>query len=113
MRNSDYTPERGDIVWITIDPSVGKEQKGRRPALILSNSYYNQFGLAYIAPITSKIKGYGIEVLIPKKHQVDGAILVNQVFAADWALRQASYIESVDGKVMLEVRQKLSVILGL
>ena len=58
-----YTPDSGDIVWITFNPQAGHEQAGRRPALVLSPAAYNgKVGLAILCPITSQIKGYPFEV---------------------------------------------------
>ena len=61
-----YIPESGDIIWITFNPQAGHEQAGRRPALVLSPAAYNgKVGLAILCPITSQIKGYPFEVVIP------------------------------------------------
>jgi mRNA interferase MazF len=61
-----YVPARGDAIWITFNPQVGHEQSGRRPALVLSPSSYNgKVGLAILCPITSQVKGYPWEVMIP------------------------------------------------
>ena len=58
-----WIPERGDIVWITMNPTVGHEQSGRRPALVLSPAAYNgKVGLAILCPITSQVKGYPFDV---------------------------------------------------
>ncbi len=58
-----YIPERGDAVWLDFNPQVGREQSGRRPAIVLSPSTYNRkVGLAIFCPITSKLKGYPFEV---------------------------------------------------
>lgn len=65
-RKGAYVPERGDAVWITLDPQAGHEQAGRRPALVLSPSVYNgRVGLALLCPITSQVKGYPFEVPLP------------------------------------------------
>lgn len=65
-RKGAYIPERGDAVWITLDPQAGHEQAGRRPALVLSPASYNdRVGLALLCPITSKVKGYPFEVALP------------------------------------------------
>ena len=51
-------PDRGDVVWLDFDPQTGREQRGRRPALILSPRSYNRLtGLALARPITSQVKG--------------------------------------------------------
>src|SRR5579862_1993849 len=54
-----YVPDAGDLVWLTFDPQAGHEQRGRRPALILSPRLYNvKARLAIACPITSQAKGY-------------------------------------------------------
>ena len=78
-------PQRGDVVWITLNPQAGHEQAGRRPAVILSPAAYNdKVGLALLCPITSQIKGYPFEVVIPPGLRVGGAILADQVKSLDW-----------------------------
>ena len=50
-------PKRGDIYWVSLDPTIGSEMKKRRPAVIISNDISNQFShRVIIAPITSSIK---------------------------------------------------------
>ena len=71
-----YIPERGDLVWLQFNPQAGHEQSGLRPALIISPAAYNnKTGLALMCPITSKIKGYPFEVVLPEKFKIQGAIL--------------------------------------
>src|SRR5438477_12968626 len=75
-----YVPERGDAVWISMNPQAGHEQAGRRPAIVLSPQAYNRkVGLAILCPITNQIKGYPFEVVIPAGFAVTGAGLVNLV----------------------------------
>ena len=86
-----HVPERGDVVWITLDPQARHEQSGRRPALILSPKTYNgKVGLAILCPITRQVKGYPFEVPIPDGQAVAGAILADQVKSLDWRARQAA-----------------------
>ena len=76
----EYTPDRGDAIWITFNPQAGHEQAGRRPAVVLSPSAYNgKVGLAILCPITSKIKGYPFEVMLPDNLAITGAVLSDQV----------------------------------
>ena len=50
-RKDAYIPERGDAVWISLDPQAGHEQAGRRPALVLSPAAYNgRVGLSHHQP---------------------------------------------------------------
>ena len=71
-----YIPERGDAVWITLNPQAGHEQTGRRPAVVLSPSAYNKkVGLAILCPITNQVKGYPFEIALPEGLKVTGVIL--------------------------------------
>ena len=82
-----YIPERGDLVWIDFDPRTGSEQSGQRPALVLSRSAYNRFGLCLLCPVTSKIKNYPFEVVLPEGLVVRGAVLCDHVRSVDWRVR--------------------------
>jgi mRNA interferase MazF len=85
-----YIPARGDIIWLTFNPQAGHEQAGRRPALVLSPSEYNEkVWLAILCPITSQIKGYPFEVEIPDGLPVTGVVLADQGKSLDWKARQA------------------------
>ena len=107
-----YVPNSGDIVWITFNPQAGHEQAGRRPALVLSPATYNgKVGLAILCPITSQIKGYPFEVLIPDGLKISGAILSDQVKSLDWKARQAEFICKLPSAALNEVLQKLSTLI--
>ena len=109
-----YIPRRGDIVWISLTPQAGHEQAGRRPALVVSPSSYNgKVGLAVFCPITSQIKGYPFEVIIPARLQVSGAILSDQVKNLDWRARRAELIGKLPKSTVVEVIQKLGTLLSL
>src|SRR5436189_5092545 len=85
-----YVPNRGDAIWIELNPQAGHEQAGRRPAVVLSPAAYNgKVGLAILCPITSQIKGYPFEVAIPNGLEISGAILSDQVKSLDWKARKA------------------------
>lgn len=107
-----YCPDRGDAVWLVFDPQAGHEQAGRRPALVLSPSSYNQkVGLALFCPITTQIKGYPFEVLIPPGQKVTGAILSDQLKSLDWKARKATLICRLPDSVVNDVLKKLRVLL--
>jgi mRNA interferase MazF len=108
----DYTPEQGDIVWLTLNPQKGHEQSGRRPAVVLSPSSYNsKVGLAIFCPITSNEKGYPFEVKLPDKCPVQGVILVDQVKSFDWRSRYAEYIFSISSLLLKDISKKLKLLL--
>src|SRR5207249_6967096 len=107
-----YIPDRGDAVWITLDPQAGHEQAGRRPALVLSPSAYNgRVGLALLCPITGQVKGYPFEVGLPDGLAVAGVVLADQVKNLDWRARKASRIGAVPGETVTQVLARLSALL--
>lgn len=109
-----YVPERGDVVWIHLNPQAGHEQAGRRPALVVSPGAYNgKVGLALLCPITSQVKGYPFEVAVPEELRVSGVILADQVKSLDWRARRADFLERVPESVLREVLLKLATLVQL
>jgi mRNA interferase MazF len=107
-----YVPKCGDVVWITLNPQGGHEQAGRRPAVVLSpKSYNSKTGLAILCPVTSQVKGYPFEVLLPEGLPVAGAILSDQVKSLDWQTRNAELICALPDEIISEVLQKLNTLL--
>ena len=112
-RNLEYIPERGDAVWITLDPQAGHEQAGRRPALVLSPSGYNgRVGLALFCPITSRVKGYPFEVSLPAGSPVTGVVGADQVKSLDWRARKAERIGALSDEIVAQVLQRLGTLLS-
>jgi mRNA interferase MazF len=108
-----YSPQRGDVVWLTCDPQAGHEQAGRRPAVVVSPSAYNaRVGLAILCPITSQIKGYPFEVIVPNALPVSGAILADQVKSLDWQARRAEFVCALPAATVSELLQKIGVLLS-
>jgi len=107
-----FIPDKGDIVWINMQPQAGHEQSGRRPAAVLSPKSYNgKVGLALLCPITSQIKGYPFEVMIPSELKVKGVILSDQVKSLDWKIRKAEFCDKLPQDVILEIIKKLETLL--
>jgi len=113
MVKKGYVPQRGDVVWITLNPQSGHEQAGRRPAVVLSPGIYNEkVELAILCPITNQIKGYPFEVLMPDGLPVSGVILADQIKSLDWRAREAEWICTLPPRVVVEVLQKLGTLLS-
>jgi mRNA interferase MazF len=109
-----YVPNRGDVVWISLNPQARHEQAGRRPAVVVSPPAYNRkVGLALLCPITSQIKGYPFEVIIPQGLKLSGAVLSDQVKSLDWRARRAELICTLPRDTIVEVVQKLSTLVSL
>ena len=112
MVKKGYVPQRGDVVWITLNPQSGHEQAGRRPAVVLSPGIYNEkVELAILCPVTNQIKGYPFEVLMPDGLPVSGVILADQIKNLDWRVRDAEWICTLPPRVVVEVLQKLGTLL--
>jgi len=110
----NYVPARGDVVWISLNPQAGHEQAGRRPAVVVSPLGYNKkVGLALLCPITSQIKGYPFEVMIPRGLKLTGVVLSDQVKSLDWRARRAELICKLPKDSTVEMMQKLSTLISL
>lgn len=113
VKDSSYVPARGDIVWIDFDPQAGREQAGRRPALVLSpHSYNGKTGLALMAPVTNRKKGYPFECELPEELVVAGVVLADHTKNLDWRTRRAEFACACPVGVVAEVRAKLNALLG-
>ncbi len=113
MPATSYLPERGDAIWLEFNPQAGREQAGRRPALVLSPSSYNRkSGLALVCPITSQVKGYPFESAMPRGLSIQGVVLADQIRSLDWRRRRAKFILRVPDVVLQDVTAKISVLVG-
>lgn len=112
MVKKSYIPQRGDIVWLNFTPQTGHEQKGKRPAIVLSPEAYNsKVGLAVFCPITSRQKGYPFEVEVVSK-KINGVILSDQVKNLDWQSRDIQFIERAKTGVIQDVLAKLNTLVA-
>lgn len=112
MSLAAWTPKRGDAVWIDLNPQAGREQAGRRPALVVSSRAYNgKVGLALLCPITGRTKGYPFEVTIPDGLKVTGVVLADQLKSLDWRVRRAAFIATLPADTVEEVLEKVSLLL--
>jgi len=111
---SPYVPDAGDLVWLDFDPQTGREQAGLRPAVILSPRYFNlRTSVAFACPISSKVKGYQFQVVLPPGLPVHGVVLCEHVRSLDWRVRKASYLGRVPDNVLLQVRGVVRTIAGI
>lgn len=107
-------PDRGDLVWLDFTPHAGHEQASRRPALVLSpRAYHQKTPLALVCPITSRVRGYPFEVLLPSGLPISGAILADQIKSVDRNARRIEPAGRVPGAVVDEVVSKLGPLLGM
>ena len=113
MVKAAYVPQPGHLIKIDFDPGAGHEPAGWRPAIVLSPASYNRpTGLAIVAPITNKRKGYPFETVLPAGLKVTGVVLSDAVKNLDWRGRNARYIDEAPPAVLAAVREQLGLLLG-
>ncbi len=101
-----YIPQKGDFVAVNFDPQTGHEQKGRRPALVISNTLFNKHtGLAMVCPITNTNRKFPFHVAVPEESSLTGFIMVEQVKSIDFRKRKIKYIEKSSEKTLCAVLQ--------
>jgi mRNA interferase MazF len=106
MVKSIYIPDQGDIIYFNFSPSVGREQKGVRPAIVISRAIFNQSsGLAVVCPITSKQKSYPFEVLVDAD-QIYGFALIDQARAIDYSAREFRFVSRAPTALIQEIKAK-------
>ena len=99
-----YVPKQGDIILLEFDPQAGHEQRGKRPALVVSNNTYNKFiNLALVCPITTTDRSFPLHVKLNERLNTKGFVMCEQVKALDIKARNAIFFEKVSNNVMEEV----------
>ncbi len=112
MVTAGYIPDRGDVVWTDFNPQAGREQAGKRPALVLSPHAYNsRTGLAVMVPITRQAKGYPFEVAIHLK-AISGVALTDHLKNLDWKACGVAFAGKVPATTLEEARVKIAALLG-
>lgn len=101
---AEYIPRKGDLIALTFDPQSGHEQRGRRPALVVSNDLFNKHtGLCIACPITSTRRDYPFHVAVPPDEGVTGYVMVEQVKSIDFRTRKAKRIGKASTGMLDEV----------
>lgn len=99
-----YVPRKGDFVALTFDPQSGHEQRGRRPALVVSNDLFNKHtGLCIACPVTHSRRDYPFHVSVPDDCDVTGVVMVEQVKSIDFRARRVKRIGHAPAAVLDEV----------
>lgn len=112
MSASAWVPGAGDLIWTDFNPTLGREQAGRRPALVVSSRVFTTHtGLAVVCPITSRIRPFPTSVVLPEGLPVSGEILLSHVRSIDTLARPVAYAgAAIPAAVADEVRAKLAAI---
>lgn len=106
--STGYVPKQGDFIALTFDPQSGHEQKGRRPALVVSKELFNRgTGLALVCPVTNTSRGFPFHVPIPEGFALTGFVMVEQIKSVDFRSRSARFIEQAPKEVLIEALEIL------
>lgn len=112
MSEELYIPDRGDFIWIILDPRIGHEQSGRRPAIVLSQKLFTErTGLAVICPITSKVKGLPFEIKIKTK-DIDGAVLPIHLRTVDIMARKSQFISKSTPALLQKIVEAVQLLIS-
>jgi mRNA interferase MazF len=113
MSEAPYWPDAGDLVWTDFDPTLGREQAGRRPALVVSPAEFaRNTGFVILCPITSKVRPFPTSVVLPEDSPVRGEILLSNLRGLDMrarAIRFAGY--RIPERTAQAVREKLEALI--
>jgi mRNA interferase MazF len=107
-------PDRGSLIWMDFSPQAGREQRGRRPGIVLTRAAYHQRSrLAIVCPITSRQKGWPMEVRLPSGLPVGGVVLVDHVRSIDREARRMEIVGTAPIEVLDEIDARLAPLLSL
>ena len=115
MSGAPHWPDAGEIVWTEFDPALGREQTGRRPALVVSPALFaEQTGFAIVCPITSRVRPFPTSVVLPDGLAMSGEILLNQLRSIDILARPVRFSGvSVGPETAAAVRERLELIVTI
>lgn len=109
MTEATWFPDAGDLIWTDFDPTKGREQAGRRPAVVVSSREFSALtGFAVVCPVTSRIRPFPSSVVLPSGLPVAGEVLTSHIRSIDILARPIRYAgATIDPGLADEVRAKL------
>lgn len=107
-------PARGDIYQIDLEPTKGKEQRGRRPVYVLSPAEFNRRGLVIVLPISqgqtlARSTGFAATLAVTGL-QTLGVVICDQPRTVDFTVRQARFVESAPEFVTEDVLDRIALL---
>lgn len=115
MSEGTWYPDAGDLIWTDFDPTKGREQAGRRPALVVASKLFTaNTGMAIVCPITSRVRPFPTSVVLSADLPISGEILLSNIRSIDTLARPVVYAgASVGASIADEVRAKLAAIVTI
>lgn len=99
-----YIPEQGDIVYVDFNPTMGHEQQGFRPAIVISNNVFNiNTKMVILCPITSNLKEFPTHYILTKTKKVMGSVLCEHIRSIDYEARNLKFVEKANDEDLLSI----------
>ena len=99
-----YIPKQGDIVYVDFEPTKGHEQKGYRPAIVISHDVFNmKTNMVILCPITSNVKQYPTHYILEDSVKVKGAVLCEHIRSIDYDIRKVKFVEHASDNDLLSI----------
>jgi len=115
VKDADYCPDVRDLVWTDFDPTLGREQAGRRPAVVLSPAaFFRNTGFVIVCPITSRVRPFPTSVVLPAGLPISGEVWVANLRSLDALARPVRPIGAkVPEDVARDIRAKLDALIAI
>lgn len=111
VKTQRYIPQKGDLVWMDFDPTIGREQKGLRPAIVVSQNMFNKkSSLVFVCPITTVSKDYPYRIKIIAQN-IKGFIMTEHLKSIDWNGRKLKFVEKASPDIVESVKNCIGAII--
>lgn len=104
MVKRSYIAKQGDVIFVDFNQQKGHEQKGVRPALLVSNAVFNEkTGFVLVCPITTKDNKFPLHIPLPERMRTEGFVLTEHVRSIDPKAREAFFVEKVPANFLAHI----------
>lgn len=99
-----YIPKFGDVVYIDLNPTKGHEQKGKRPAVVISNDLFNiETKMVILCPISSNTKYFPTHYILEDTKKIKGSVFCEHIRSIDYIERKISFIEKLSNNDLMSI----------
>ena len=100
----NYVPNQGDIVYLDFSLTKGHEQRGKRPAIVISNNVFNiNTKMVVMCPITSNEKEFPTHYNLEDTKKIKGSVLCEHIRSIDYETRSIKFVEKASDNDLLSV----------
>lgn len=104
-----YIPEQGDVVLLDFNPTKGHEQRGFRPAVVISTNVFNQnTKMVIVCPITSNNKEFPTHYRLEDVKNIQGSVLCEHIRSIDYEIRNLKFVEKLSDNDFISIITLLS-----